>query len=174
MFCPSCRDEFRAGFTRCESCGMDLVADLSVIPAVSPVQAPGAPGADRIGGRFSSRVVEHLPPTTPVHMVDYCGFRSLEDARQARDQLRPVRVRAEIAIREAPGSALDQPVHEEYWLRVDAARYQQAWDLLGFDAVAGADGGNAEPATIACSACGETVAEEESFCPKCGARFEED
>ena len=27
MFCPNCGDEFRAGFTRCNDCDVDLVAD---------------------------------------------------------------------------------------------------------------------------------------------------
>ena len=35
MFCPSCGDEYRAGFTRCQDCGTDLV--------VSPPTAPEAP-----------------------------------------------------------------------------------------------------------------------------------
>ena len=36
MFCPSCGDEYRAGFTRCADCDTDLVA--------SPPAAPEAPG----------------------------------------------------------------------------------------------------------------------------------
>jgi len=29
MFCPECRAEYRAGFTRCSDCGLDLVQELS-------------------------------------------------------------------------------------------------------------------------------------------------
>jgi hypothetical protein len=29
MFCPECKAEYRAGFTRCADCDVDLVADLS-------------------------------------------------------------------------------------------------------------------------------------------------
>ncbi len=28
MFCPECRDEYRAGYTRCNDCGVDLVEKL--------------------------------------------------------------------------------------------------------------------------------------------------
>ena len=28
MFCPTCRDEFRPGFDRCENCGVSLVHEL--------------------------------------------------------------------------------------------------------------------------------------------------
>jgi len=34
MFCPQCRAEFRAGFTRCDDCEVALVATLSPLPAV--------------------------------------------------------------------------------------------------------------------------------------------
>src|ERR1700730_14746370 len=29
MFCPECKAEYRAGFTRCADCDVDLLADLS-------------------------------------------------------------------------------------------------------------------------------------------------
>lgn len=35
MFCPSCRTEYRAGFTKCADCGVDLVATL---PAEGPAE----------------------------------------------------------------------------------------------------------------------------------------
>ena len=28
MYCPQCRGEYREGFTRCDECGVDLVAEL--------------------------------------------------------------------------------------------------------------------------------------------------
>ena len=31
MFCPQCRAEYRAGFTRCSDCDVDLVHDLPVL-----------------------------------------------------------------------------------------------------------------------------------------------
>jgi len=33
MFCPSCGDEYREGFTRCDDCGVDLVEALPLPPA---------------------------------------------------------------------------------------------------------------------------------------------
>lgn len=37
MFCPSCRGEFRAGFTRCRDCDVDLVEEL-------PAEVEAGPG----------------------------------------------------------------------------------------------------------------------------------
>lgn len=129
MFCPSCKDEFRPGFTRCGRCDVDLVDDLS--------------GA----------VADHeIAPPVVVRVRDYCGFLSLEDARQARDRLREHEIVSEIAIRDVPGGP-----GEEFWLRVDATRYQQVDQLLN--------------ATASCSACGLEVPEEAPSCPGCGAEF---
>lgn len=158
MFCPSCRCEFRAGFTHCDACAVDLVADLSSIQT----------------GKTRSTATDAMPPPALVQMTDYCGFLSLEEARQARDRLRPARIRSEIVIREAPAASWNEPLQEEYWIRVDASGYQKAWDLLGFDPVPAAGSGESEAATVSCSQCGKHVAEEESFCPSCGARFEDE
>ena len=45
MICPVCRDEYRPGFTRCATCDVDLVAELT---AASP-GAPAAPSGPRDG-----------------------------------------------------------------------------------------------------------------------------
>jgi hypothetical protein len=39
-FCPSCREEFREGFTQCSDCGATLVAELP--PAAAPEAEAGA------------------------------------------------------------------------------------------------------------------------------------
>jgi hypothetical protein len=102
-------------------------------------------------------------------MVDYCGFLGLEEARAARDSLRLEGIRSEIVIRESPESAIDRPIKEEYWLRVDHGRYRECSAILGYDQVE-----PDEEAGFNCSSCGQLVTAEESFCPKCGARFEDD
>lgn len=150
MFCPSCRDEFRAGFTRCATCDVELVPSLDAVgPTASPRRPPPAPAS--------------------LRMVDYCGFFSLDEAREARDALRRERIRAEITIREPAGSDLTETVDEECWLRVDARQFEAAAAILGFEA------DSAEPAEpAACSACGAVVPEEADACPSCGAAFESD
>lgn len=144
MFCPSCRDEFRPGFTRCEGCGVDLVDDPDQV-----VETPQAAKAIPVG---------------PVPMADYCGFVSLDEARQSRDALREGGMRWEIAIR--PAQADLSGSDEEYWLRVEASRLREAMTLLGFEqAEAAADDG------MACGKCGAAVADDAPSCPSCGERF---
>lgn len=145
MFCPQCQGEFRAGFTRCGRCNVDLVEALQ---KPEPAHRP--------------------PPPNPLRMADYCGFFSLDDARTARTKLRELQIRTEVVIREQPGADLLAPVEEEYWIRVDASRIREVSMVLDNPtAAAPADD------TFACSDCGKDVAGEESSCPHCGARFED-
>ena len=147
-----CRDEFRPGFTRCTTCGVALVPQL--LPTSS------------VAKRSSE-------PLASVALVDYCGFVSLDEARQARDRLRAEGIRGEIVIRDESDDA--GRLDEEYWLRVDRDHFRQASQLLGFDeaAVEDAEESDDEESTFQCGECGAEVAAEESFCPGCGARFEE-
>lgn len=149
MYCPVCKDEFRAGFTRCASCNVDLVESLADLPqAPQPVQ----------GG--STR-------TAVARMVDYCGFFALDDARDARRQLKAAGILTEIAIRDVPGLDNDD---EEYWLRVEAAHIAKVTKIIGFDPAADATGED----SFRCDSCGESVSAQENFCSHCGARFDSD
>ena len=38
MFCPKCRDEYRAGFTRCADCDVDLVEELPEVEEAPPLE----------------------------------------------------------------------------------------------------------------------------------------
>ena len=149
MFCPICKSEFRAGFTRCATCDADLVEDLSpstATEAKSPPQAVTACSADAFR--------------------DFCGFLSLDDARRARARLREASLAGEIVIRDRPGKS---GTEEEYWLRVPGGRFREAEAILGYD-----EAEEIPAETYTCSDCGREVAAEETFCPYCGARFEED
>lgn len=149
MFCPSCRDEFREGFTHCGRCDVDLVEELA--PAVDPVDEARANAAKM---------------ATVVPMVDYCGFFDLSEARSARERVRAVGIQCEIVIREHPGAPLHEPAVEEYWLRVAHASYRQA-DAVLQQELPPETGANED-----CPACGAAVAEGESFCGGCGIRFD--
>ena len=154
MYCPRCKDEFRPGFTRCEGCGVDLVEDLT-----TESEMP-----EKAGVAQTSPVVPAAMP-----MLDYCGFLGLDDARQARDTLRPRGIPSEITIREVPGSPTDGPVQEEYWLRVPAKAFRQVSGVLGYDAISSE---SEESEVLECGQCGKAVAPEETFCASCGARFD--
>jgi hypothetical protein len=155
MICPVCHSEFRPGFTRCNTCDVDLVAELDV----APTPPPSRPAAD---------------PIRESDFVSYCGFLSLDDAREARDTLREEGLPCEIVIREGAAADLEAPVHEEYWLRVLRRDLVSAEAVL--EAAQHASPGNGESTdgdTFACSECGEDVALDANACPHCGAQFEE-
>lgn len=161
MYCPRCKDEFRSGFTRCASCGVDLVASRPSDAALPP-----------------EAVAESSPVS--VRLADYCGFMSIDEARSDRDRLREAGIGTDIVIREAPESHPDKPIVEEFWLRVDTRLIGQAVNVLGYDA---ADESHCNAVDVPdsdhveeefdCGDCGHTVSESESSCPKCGARFDD-
>ena len=151
MFCPNCKDEFRQGFTRCGRCDVDLVDDLAAVESGNPVAVP----------EFAIQ----------IRFGEYCGYLSLEEARQARDKLRPEGIRSEIALREPPDSSLEEPVREEYWLRVDTSQAKRVAQLLG--GVPAVEPEEEDDDSFACGDCGQKVADDELFCPKCGARFDD-
>ena len=153
MFCPKCQDEFRPGFTRCGRCNVDLVDDLAAVKQEASAVA--------------------REPAMAVRFAEYCGYLSLEEARDARDQLRRERIRYEIVLREPPEADWDEPAREEYWLRIDASQAKRVVQILGgVPAVAG-ETEEEDDDSFACGDCGQKVATDEVFCPKCGARFDD-
>ena len=149
MFCPKCEDEFRAGFTRCARCNVYLVEDLAAVKQEAVVREPAM----------------------QVRLAEYCGYLSLEEARHARDQLRRERIRYEIVLREPPEAAWEEPAQEEYWLRIDVSQAKRVAQILGRIPTVADD--TEEDESFACGDCGQKVATDEMFCPKCGARFDD-
>ncbi len=148
MFCPKCQDEFRPGFARCGRCNVDLVEDLAAVKPEAVAREPAL----------------------PVRLAEYCGYLALEEARHARDQLRREGIRSEIVLREPPEASWEEPAQEEYWLRIDASQAKRVAQILG-DVPTVAD--DSEDDSFACGDCGQKVATDEMFCPKCGARFDD-
>jgi hypothetical protein len=101
----------------------------------------------------------------PELLADFCGFPTLDEARDARNKLRAARVPAEILITDGSGA----PPQEEYWLRARQKDFPKIAAIIGFDP---ADTPT-EDSSFACSACGETVQASDDACPGCGLRFEE-
>lgn len=161
MFCPNCKDEFRPGFTHCATCDVDLVESLAD-GAGHDASAPESPPAGLAA-----------PAQRPViSLREYCGFTTLDDAREARDRLGGEKIYSDIVIRQQPGSAADPYPVEEFWLRIDGDRYKEVFKLLGVDEVPAGEDLADEPFT--CGGCGADVSSSESFCSGCGARFEDD
>ena len=155
MFCPVCQGEYRPEINRCATCDVDLVEEPSRSRLV-PV---------------SSRDEDEPALSDTETMANYCGFLTLEEARQARDLLRRERIPSEILIRSvtAEGESASQ---EEYWLRVPVRGFPAAAALLGYDEAVEHRSAE-ENQTLSCSECGEPASEHETFCAHCGARFDE-
>ena len=151
MFCPTCQCEFRTGFTHCAGCDVPLVERLET--AASPTAA--------VAATVSSCGDPGCGPR-----VDFCGFLSLDEARDARDRLARHGLQAEISIHQAEGSG---SAAEEFWLRVPAKSFRQCQQLLGYDL---SDEPPAAAGSFACSDCGGTVGDDAAACPHCGAGFE--
>jgi len=147
MFCPVCRSEYRPGFSRCPSCEVDLVEEAhSTETSARPARRAAGP------------------------MVEYCGFLSLDEAREARGRLRTEKIVSEIVIRDGEDADSTGSFKEEYWLRVPSSVYKATAAVLGYDFDAGSAGEQGKD--LSCSDCGKNVGAEEVFCPHCGARFE--
>ncbi len=155
MFCPDCQSEYRKGIDTCTTCEVKLVPQLT---------------------RGTAHVAMPETLLAPAEgndpLVSHCGFLSLDDARQARETLRAEGIRSDILIRyAAPVGRTGEP-EEEFWLRVPASMRDAVDRLLGEmeDVEEGSE--ESDAATVACSDCGKPVAEDETFCPHCGAQFE--
>jgi hypothetical protein len=102
-------------------------------------------------------------------MLEFCGFLSLEEAMGARGQLRAEGIRSEVLVREDdPTAPAEEAPKDTFWLRLPAADFEKAVGILGTGAESAPEDETAE-----CSECGEAVSGDETFCPHCGARFEE-
>ena len=78
MFCPNCRDEYRAGFTRCATCDVDLVESLEAAPPKRQAAVVAEVAAEEATANF-------------------CGFLHLEEARAAREKLRAAKLPSRIS-----------------------------------------------------------------------------
>jgi hypothetical protein len=157
VICPNCRHEYRAGFTRCATCQVELVEPEKLL-ALEPV-----PRETHV----------RIDATTEAELLPFCGFLTLEEARHAREELHEAGIPADILIREAES---EEERLEEYWIRVPRRRFAEVTDVLHEEpAEAAQKGGNGEvhdTDTFACSACGEDVEGDADVCPHCGARFD--
>ena len=160
MICPRCKHEYRAGFTRCATCHVDLVDEDSLPQSRDPEP-------------LHSHTRSTMDANTIAELLPFCGFLTLDEARSAREQLRESGIPADILIREVE---TDQETLEEYWIRVPRRRFAEVSDVLHEEpAQAEEKEGNGEVhqgEVFSCSACGEDVEGDADVCPHCGARFD--
>jgi hypothetical protein len=70
MFCPSCRSEFRAGVTHCQSCDVDLIAELGAADTVA--------GEDRMAKALADKDLEQLVIGNHVALREVQRYLSAE------------------------------------------------------------------------------------------------
>jgi hypothetical protein len=155
MFCPECGGEYRHGIDRCATCDVPLV------------DRAGSPSR----GAEANETFGRSTDGDGDPAANYCGFLALDEARNARDQLRREGIRSEIAIRESSEADLKEPAVEEYWLRVPPKALAAVARILGYDEASEAPEVEEEP--FRCSACGQNVSADAAACPRCGERFED-
>lgn len=154
MYCPNCRDEYRPGFTRCATCDVALVDSLNDGAGAGGLATPAA-------------IVAEVAAEEGA--VNFCGFLTLDEARQAREQVKAAGMPAEILIKDAPVTDGSEPAQDEFWLRVRPRDARAVAELVGLEPPAATEG----EASFGCSACGATVPADAEKCPGCGLRFEE-
>ena len=101
MFCPICRDEYRAGFTSCTDCGVALVAQL-------PLE----------------------PEREPVEFVDLLTFRNEHEAKLADLRLRAAGIPSSVFKDDAGGMEPHLQLSGTVRLRVPVDRVKDARRLL--------------------------------------------
>jgi hypothetical protein len=81
MFCPSCRAEFREGFTECSDCGETLVAELppesgreEIVAGLTAVFTTGS--SDELG-----RIVDRLEKAGVAYVIEAGTAMALLDGR---------------------------------------------------------------------------------------------
>jgi hypothetical protein len=101
VFCPICRDEFRAGFTICNDCGVALVEELPL---------------------------EDEPE--PVEFVDLLTFRNEHEAKLANVRLRAAGIPSSVSKDDAGGMEPHLQLSGTVRLRVPMDRVRDARRLL--------------------------------------------
>ena len=80
-YCPTCRSEFRPGFTRCEECGVDLVEALPEPPKFPPVANPAFQTVYRTTDLVEAETIKALLEGSGIEAEvqgRYSGFSAIE------------------------------------------------------------------------------------------------
>lgn len=150
MWCPNCRSEFREGFDRCGSCDVDLID-----------HEPEAPSEPEVG----------VPPKRSAR-AEFCGFFSLEEAVEARKQLREAGLVGDILIRDAPQLEGEDSQADEFWLLIDPAQAKHVQSVLDFEGVPLEDE-TGKQEELVCPGCQSKRDPRDRICLRCGLGFGE-
>ncbi len=153
MFCPRCRSEYRAGFTRCAHCEVDLVPEL---PPADLYESPEA----------MARVLEGKD-TQPIMVGSHVDLAQVQRFL-GRQQILSV-------LASEADQEVDAPMHQRLYLMVAAddlerarAVIQRQWrDGAISQGLVSKDGGGPVSDAV-CPACGAAVPASASECPDCG------
>ncbi|MEZ4271021.1 MAG: hypothetical protein R3C68_06185 [Myxococcota bacterium] len=162
MYCPTCRAEYREGFTTCATCEVDLVL---VMPDADPFSSP-----EKMAEVLADQEVVALMVGNHVNL------------QEAQRVLAEARIASMIAGEDA--EELETAVHARFYLMIAQAEvataqkvFSQRWeegleregvmltDKLQEDAEIESESGDDD---LPCPACGTPVLENESECSECG------
>jgi hypothetical protein len=151
MFCPRCRSEYRAGFTQCANCEVELVAELPPEDAFTSAEAM----ARALGEKEVQAIVvgNHV------------------DLTEAQRYLSSRRIASVIA--GEPEQEGEAPMHHRFFLMVAAEDLEKARDAIherwrGGAIAEGLLLNDTAPSAGTCPACGVAVPLDVSECPDCG------
>jgi hypothetical protein len=152
MYCPKCRAEYVAGFTRCAHCELALVAEL---PEADIYSSPESMATALKGKELEALLVGK-----------YVDLREMQ--RLLADE------RVASAIAGEAGEELEPGMHSRFFLMIaaediDKARvfFQSRWDRgLQVEGLMFKQSGPSIEG--ACPACGGTVPADAAECPECG------
>jgi len=151
MYCPQCRSEYRAGFTTCATCKVDLVAEL---PPADAFESPDAM-AKVLQGKETQAIL----------------VGSHVDLSEAQTFLATKRVASVLAGEAAEGE--ETPIAHRFFLMVAADELERARDAIHAQWREGAIAQGlllreGPVSADACPACGAAVSADVSECPDCG------
>ncbi len=157
--CPSCRAEYREGYTRCAACGVDLVHPVSSSVMVMSQKAS------------AKELLKDVAKTTIVEA-------GLDACREIERELLSADVQAFVSSEEMDEGALGSAGITRFSVVIGSDDLAKASDVLKgrFEALVAAEGIGSlsmeaidlESETVVCPACGHEGALEEGLCADCG------
>jgi hypothetical protein len=148
-FCPVCQSEYRAGFTRCSSCDVDLVDQLEGEIHFSEEEVQQALSGQELVG-ISRGTMDAVLETRELLAASRLPSLVVQDKEQPSDPNQPKRMILVVRKSDVPKAS-----------ELLGDMFKKLVSKEGLDA-------NVELKTDICPACGNKLPEDAEECPECG------